>query len=132
MVTYSWQKINNKFDWNYYNVVAYFFLKENVKVPADIKKGITTKVVAEAHKPYPKGPCFILNLKELLESNSRAIDIYNYLEIASLRNGFDYKVRHTTTVPLALLEEYHLQYVDSHPLIEVENETIYLKYEEQR
>lgn len=109
------------------NVLEYFYLKQELKVPSHLKK--FRKVKYEAAKPYPKGPCFILNLDDLLEDNNDLNHIYTYLELASKRNVFDYLMRGVDYLPLALVPEYLLGLIETNPLLEVYNGNVYFKYE---
>lgn len=128
MIKFSWKKINDKLGWNPYNVLDYFCLKRGIASLNSVK--VSTKEVKDFAKlPYPSGTCFLRNIDELLESNEYPNDIYMYLELASKRNVFDYHMRGITYLPLPLVEEYHLEWVKRNPLLKIENNKVYFKYE---
>ena len=131
MIKFSWKKINDKFGWNPQNVLQYFFLKREMKVPTYINTRVPMIVKNYAKEPYPKGPCFIKNIDEVLEGANSPNDLYIYLELASKRNVFDYLVRGVLYLPIALVEEYHLGLIELNPLLKIEKDKIYFKYEKQ-
>ena len=132
MIKFSWKKINDKFGWNAYSVLEYFYLKQGLKIPPFLNRKIPRVVHLAADKPYIPGPCFLINPDALLLSNTSPNEIYMYLELASKRNIFDYKVRGTKHLPVVLTEEYHPQWVEISPIMKIENDNIYFKYEQEK
>ena len=131
MIQFSWKKINDKFGWNANSVLEYFFLKQEILPPCYLHRKIPRKVVEYAKLPYPKGACFVKNINDVLMFAKTPQDLYLYLELASKRNVFDYHVRGVLHLPLPLVEEYLIQWVELNPLLKIENEKVYYKYEEQ-
>jgi hypothetical protein len=132
MIEFSWKKINDKFDWNAQSVLEYFFLKQKLKVPSYLHRKIPQKVIKAVLKPYPKGPCFLINPNEVLLGASAPNDLYIYLELASMRNIFDYCIRGIRYLPLVLVPEYLKNWVLISPLLEVKDDKVYFKYEQEK
>ncbi len=130
MIKFSWKKVNDKLGWNPYNVLDYFFLKQGVVSKYSSKK-VPKEVQLLVKQPYPKGSCFIRNINEVLIEAERPNDLYMYLELASKRSIFDYHMRGALYLPLPLVEEYHLDWVKLNPLLKIENNKIYFKYEQE-
>jgi len=131
MIKFSWKKINDKLDWKAFDVMNYFFLKHNHKCPYSDWK-IKSKVKKEVEKPYPKGPCFLINSDPLFTNKHSLNDIYLYIELASKRNLFDYQMRGVKSLPLILVPEYLKGIIETNPLITVKNGNIYFKYEQEK
>jgi len=132
MTKFSWKKINNKFAWNAYSVLEYFFLKQEIFPPCYLHRKIPKNVKDAAMQPYIKGACFILNLNEVLNAATAPNELYMYLELASKRNIFDYHVRGMIHLPLALSEEYQLEWIKINPMLEIEKDKIIFKYEQEK
>lgn len=131
MITFSWKKINDKFRWNPQSVLEYFYLKQNLKVPPFLVRKIPEKVKLEAKKAYPSGSCFILNINKALLETTDPNYLYMYLELASQRNKFDYVIRGWKHLPLILVNDYLLNWVHLNPMLEIKNDNIYFKYEQE-
>ena len=132
MIKFSWKKINNKFGWNALTVLQYFYLKQKIpKSPILQLRRIPQIVKLEAEKEYPRGPCFIVNPNQVLLNASSPNDLYIYLELASKRNIFDYKMRGTTYLPMQFVPEYLMGLVETNPMLEVKDEKLYFKYEQR-
>ena len=54
-----------------------------------------------------------------------------YLELASKRNIFDYSIRGVKHLPVVLAEEYQLEWIEINPLLSIEKNNIYFKYEQE-
>lgn len=132
MISFSWKKINDKFDWNAYSVLEYFFLREEILPPCYLHREVPKKVVMAAAQPYTKGPCFIRNIKGVLNGATAPNDLYMYLELASKRNTFDYSVRGMLYLPLVLAEEHQIEWIKINPLLTIERNKIYFKYEQEK
>jgi len=132
MIKFSWKKINNKLDWNAYSVLEYFFLKEEIKLPSYLNRKIPEKVIRAVAQPYIPGTCFLLDLPTVLVEAKTPNDLYLYLELASKRNIFDYNIRKMTYLSLILVEEYQLDWVSINPLMTIENDKVYFKYEQEK
>ena len=132
MIRFSWKKINDRFDWNAYSVLQYFYIKQGIPIPSHLKHGRLKKVMLVVNLPYPKGDCYLLNPNDLLDSASNPNDIYLYLELASKRNVFDYQMRKVKHLPLVMAEEYQLQWIELNPLLTIQNENIYFKFEQEQ
>ena len=132
MVKYSWKKINDRFGWNAYNVLQYFYMKQGIPIPTYLRHGNKKIVHKYVTHPYPKGDCFLINPNDLLDSASNPNDIYLYLELASKRNVFDYQMRKVKHLPLVMAEEYQLQWIELNPLLTIQNENIYFKFEQEQ
>jgi hypothetical protein len=124
MIKFSWKKLNDKFDWNAYSVLEYFFLREEIFPPCYLHRKIPKKVKQAAAQPYEKGPCFIKNIKEVLNGAVCPNELYLYLELASKRSIFDYHMRGVLYLPIVLAEEYQLEWIEINPLLTVENSPI--------
>ena len=48
-----------------------------------------------------------------------------------MRNKFDYIIRGVKHLPLAMVPDYLLSWVEINPMLEVKNENIYFKYEQE-
>lgn len=118
MIKFSWKKINNKLNWNMREVNDYFY---------SIRHGY------EAF-PIPRGPCYILNLKDLFDEEEyiTKTEMYIYLELASKRNIFDYKIRGVRYLPAIFAEEYQLNEIQNSKLFELKNNNIHFKYEQEK
>ena len=131
MIKFSWKKINDNLDWNAQSVLEYFFLKRKIPIPKYLNRQIPKKVKEAAKSYYPKGSCFVKNIDEVLKGTETPNDLYMYLELASKRNVFDYHIRGILYLPVALVEEYQLQWVELNPLLKIENNKVHFIYEEQ-
>lgn len=132
MIKFSWEKINNKFDWSAFNVLEYFFLKEGVKYPSYLLRKIPEKVKEVAKLPYPSGDCYIIDIGTVLREASSPNELYRYIELASRRNMFDYHMRGVKHLPLALAEEHEISWIEINPMMKIENDNIYFKYEQEK
>jgi hypothetical protein len=130
MIKFSWKKINNKFGWNAQNVIQYFYCKRAIK-PQFYLGEKKYNVIREASKPWPEGDCYIINLDEVLRMAQDPTYLYYYLELASKRNLFDYKMRGVSYLPIQFVPEYLMGLVDINPMLEVKDEKIYFKYEQR-
>ena len=90
------------------------------------------KVKQEAKQEYFKGPCFLVNIDEALQNYSSPNDLYIYLELASKRNIFDYLTRGTLYLPTIMIPEYLNGLVETNPMLKVENDKLYFKYEQEK
>ena len=115
---FSWKKINNKLKWDPIEVVDYFM---------SIHYGYEAFAI-------PRGPCFILNLKNLFtdEDYYTTVELYLYLELASKRNIFDYKLRGVRYLPAAFAEQYQLNEIQNSKLFELKDNNIHFKYEQEK
>ena len=131
MIKFSWKRINNKFGWNAVKVLQYFYLIQ--KVDSIFLKIYRPEnlVKKEAEKGYYRGPCFILNIDKALKWASSSNDLYIYLELASKRNIFDYKARGIVYLPIALIPEYLMGLVETNPMLEIKEDKLYFKYEQE-
>jgi hypothetical protein len=132
MIKFSWKKINDKFDWNAPSVLEYFFLIRDLKVPAYLHRKIPKLVKQKAMEGLIAGPCFLINPDAALTGAVAPNDLYMYLELASKRNIFDYTIRKVKHLPLVLVEEYQLQWIEINPMMEIKNNNIYFKYEQEK
>jgi len=132
MIKFSWKKINDKLDWNALSVLEYFFLKQEISLPYYLTRKIPKGVWKCAYEPYPSGTCFIKNINEVLKGAEAPNELYMYLELASKRSVFDYRMRGILYLPLPLIEEYQLQWVELNPLLKIKENKIYFKYEENQ
>lgn len=132
MIKFSWKKINDKFGWNAYSVLEYFFLVRGIKIPPYLRQKVPKLVELESRKPATVGPCFILNLDGVLKGATNPNELYLYLELASKRNVFEYLVRGVKHLPLALVPEYQLEWVELNPMLKIENANVYFKYEQEK
>jgi hypothetical protein len=131
MIKFSWRKINNKFGWNAYCVLEYFFLNQNLPIPPYLCRKIPYKVKKAATGKYIRGPCFLINPNEVLLNAKEPNDLYMYIELASKRNIFDYYIRGIKHLPLILVPEYLIEWVKINPMLEIKNENVYFKYEQE-
>jgi hypothetical protein len=132
MIIFSWNKINNKFDWNANSVLEYFYLKRDLDVPSFLNRKISHKVLDEICKPYPEGACFIIHPDEVLKAAKDPHNLYSYIELASKRNIFDYNIRGIRHLPTVLAEDYQINWVEYNPLLEIKDNNIYFKYEQEK
>jgi len=131
MIKFSWKKINDKFDWNAYSVLEYFYLKQEIDIPSFLNRKIPEKVKRAAILPYDSGPCFLIHPNKALKSINTPNHLYIYLELASKRNIFDYSIRRARHLSLALVDEYMLELVKINPMLKIENGNVYFKYEQE-
>jgi len=113
------------------NVLKYFYLKQDVKVPTYLHGKIPELVKVEALKPYPAGPCYLLNVDKLLRESKSPNNTYNYIELASMRNIFDYSLRGINHLPKIMVPEYLQGLIEVNPLLEDREDNIYFKYEQE-
>jgi len=132
MIRFSWKKINDKLGWNANSVLEYFFLKQEILPPCYLTRKIPKSVIQFAKEPYPSGACYIKNIDEVLKGAETPNDLYMYLELASKRGVFDYHVRGVLHLPVPLVEEYQIQWVELNPLLKIENNKVFFKYEDRR
>ena len=130
MIKFSWKKINNRFGWNAQQVLQYFYCKRGIKSQFYLGEK-KYNVIREASKPWPEGDCYIINLDEVLRMAQDPNYLYYYLELASKRNLFDYKLRGINYLPIQFVPEYLMGLVDTNPMLEVRDEKIYFKYEQR-
>lgn len=130
MIKFSWEKINNKLSWNAHDVLSYFYKKEGFKSPAN--RNNAKKVEAMVKLPYPKGPCFLKNPEPLFKEQHDPNHVYIYLELASKRNLFDYSMRGSLFLPIELIPEYLMGLIEHNPLLKIENDKLYFKYEQEK
>ena len=130
MIKFSWRKINNKFGWNAPRVIEYFYAKRAIKSQFYIGAKHHS-VLSEASKPWPKGDCYIINIDEVLRMAQDPTYLYYYLELASKRSLFDYKMRGITYLPIQFVPEYLMGLVETNPMLEVKDDKIYFKYEQR-
>ena len=128
MIKFSWEAVNNKFGWNAGKVLQYFYLKSRIKPPSYCGK-LTKEVKLAANLPYPCGACYIRNIDTALENIKDPNNLYIYLELASKRSLFDYKIRGNKHLPLPLVPEYLMGLVETNPMLEVKDGNVYFKYE---
>ena len=81
--------------------------------------------------PYIKGPCYLINIDAALQNAVDGLNLYNYIELASKRNVFDYHIRGILYLPTVLAEEYHLSMAEVNPMLEIIDDKIYFKYEQE-
>jgi hypothetical protein len=132
MTKFSWKKINDIFGWNAFSVLEYFFLKQGIPVPPYLNRKIPKIVKGAADCPYIIGSCFLINLDDVLRAAEAPNELYMYIELASKRNVFDYHVRGMRHLPLALVEEYQIEWIEINPLMKIENNNIYFLYEQEK
>lgn len=131
MINFSWKKVNDNLAWNPFAVLEYFYLKSNIEIPTFLKRKVPEIVKRAVKLPYPSGPCYILNIHEALENTTDPNHLYVYLELASKRNKFDYAIRGVKYLPCIMVEDYLLEWVERNPMLKVENNNIYFKYEQE-
>ena len=131
MIKFSWKKINDKFGWNAYSVLEYFFLKQGLKIPPYLTRKVPQNVWKYALLPYEQGPCFLINPNIVLERATAPNELYLYFELASKRNYLDYVVRGVKHLPLPLVPQYQMDWVKINPLLIINNGNIYFKYEQE-
>ena len=130
MIKFSWKKINDKLDWQAFNVLEYFFLKRRIAIPAYLRPTTPQNVVKESILPFPKGECFILNIDEVLRNANDPNNLYQYLELACKRSMFDYKIRGIKYLPLVYVDEHREVWIEANPLLEIVDDRVYFKYEQ--
>jgi hypothetical protein len=89
------------------------------------------EVINSTVEPWPRGDCYLINLDEALRMAQDPNYLYYYLELASKRNLFDYKVRGVDYLPIQFVPEYLMGLVDMNPMLEVKDEKLYFKYEQR-
>lgn len=130
-IRFSWKKVNDLFNWNATNVLEYFFLKQEILPPCYLSKKTPKIVRLAAQEPYIPGPCFILNIDEVLKGANAPNDLYMYLELASKRNIFDYLIRGVKYLPLIMVEEYQKEWIEINPLMTIDKDKVFFKYEQE-
>jgi hypothetical protein len=131
MIKFSWNKINNNFDWMALDVLRYFYLMSGADLSLSPGRGISAKIKMEVSKPYPSGPCYLIHPRKLFTAQHEHWRVYNYLELASKRSLFDYQLRGVKHLPLALVPEYMKGLLETNPLLEVKDGNVYFKYEQE-
>lgn len=132
MIRYNWQKIRRLCDYDNNKILQYFFLKRGFDIPLHL--GIITRTLrTKAKLPIPKGNSFLINLDGFLEGAefNLTTDMINYLNLASMRSLFDYKIRGITYLPLAFVETGELDIAKNNPMLNIIDDNIFFYYEEQ-
>ena len=132
MIKFSWEKINNKLDWNAFSVLEYFHLIRGIRIPTYLNRKVPKAVSWAAARPLEPGPCFLVDIDTALREAQAPMQLYTYLELASKRNVFDYKVRGITYLPQALVEEYQLVWIERNPMMKIKDKNIYFRYEQEK
>jgi len=133
MIKFSWKTINDKLNWNMVAVVSYFYLVRGLK-PQNMLVPLAAKNYSKL--PIPAGDCYIINIDEFLKkeaARSSTYDIYLYLELASKRSLFDYKMRGIKWLPEEVVVEHNIadEVRESTLLwLDINTRTIHFKYEE--
>lgn len=133
MIIYNWKTINKQCNWDKKLVLTYFFAKSFIPAPEHLSKKIPRNLFHIVERPFPKGSSYLINLDALL-LNSQLYsleEIYLYLDLASRRNVFDYKMRGEKTLSTAFLTEIELEQIKRCSLIKLKNDTIYFIYEQE-
>lgn len=131
MIRFSWKKINDKFDWNAFSVLEYFFLIHNLEVPNYLNRKVPEIVKRAALCPLTEGPCFIINSDVVLKEAKSPNDLYMYLELASKRSVFDYLIRGIKYLPLIFAEEHKIPWIKISPMMKIDKDKIFFKYEQE-
>ena len=115
------------------NVLTYFYEKHKIKSPIHLMWETPYIVKLEAAKPYPPGDNFLINIKEALQNASSGEDLYEYLELASKRNIFDYRMRKMDFLQSYMVPEYMLERARRNPMLEfkADENIIVFKYEQE-
>ena len=125
MIKYNWIKLNNAFSWKPEQVLKYFYVLSNVPCPYQQVRQGEKRVIKELHE-YARNYSFIHGSKQLLTNHAAISEIYEYIQVASIRSYFDYKMRNIDWV-------YRWQAPRSinihNPLFRIENDKVYLKYD---
>ena len=129
MIKYNWQRLNNYFKWSAPEVLKYFYYVSGLTTPAHVgrlqkkDKEIITQLYGASDNFS-----FLLNPRPLLLKHSNVTDMYTYIQIASLRNLFDYKIRNVDWVyQWQLPKGINLD----NSLLIVRKDRIYLKYDSE-
>ena len=130
MIKFSWKKINNRFGWNAQRVIQYFYAKRGIKPQFYLPKP-ENNVIKEANKPWPTGYCYLVNVDEVLRRAQDPNYLYYYLELASKRDLFDYKMRAVVYLRIQFVPEYLMGLVETNPMLEVKDDKLYFKYEQR-
>jgi hypothetical protein len=77
--------------------------------------------------PLPFGDSFLLNINPVLlnEEGASIENIYEYIELASLRPYFDYKIRNITSLSILVIDN---ELIDN-TLLSVKDGKVFFKYE---
>jgi len=125
MIKYDWERLNNYYRWEESQVLKYFYFRAHINMPTFLGKNLTKKEVRCVTR-FNTGFSFLINPIPLLLDNSSVTDMYEYIQIASLRSLFDYKIRGVDWVyEWQLPKEINL----NNPLITMKQGRIYLKYD---
>lgn len=125
MIKFNWKRLNNFFSWEKRQVLKYFYYLADIPYygnrinASDIEK-------IKRLQTYKDNYSLLIGYDRLLTENSDIDKIYNYIEISSCRNYFDFSVRKIDWI-------YRWQIPKSikldNPLIRVVNDKVYLKYD---
>jgi hypothetical protein len=129
MIKFNWQYIKNMCGFDPINILQYLCFKENLWLPSYLPKNYPHHIYQVSKTPYPIGDSYILNIKPILMNQKGFFvsDIYNYIQLASCRSYFDYKVKNITTLPVVIAKANSMDL--NNPLIKVIDENIHFKYE---
>lgn len=87
-----------------------------------LKYGLKRKLV---------GNSFLLNAKEILnDKNTDILYIYQYILLAARRDYYLYKLYGVRTLPLSYYPDIDKSTIVHNPLLKIQNNEIYFKYEE--
>ena len=116
MIKYDWEKINNYCRYDVQKVLQCFKRISGLLGPC-----LSTEF---------NGDSFLLNPRPLFTTAGLVQqDVYDYIEVASLRNYFDYKMRGDKNAYVWQIPKYIL--LNHNPLINIEKEMVILKYEQK-
>lgn len=124
MINYDWQKLNNYYKWNSTEVLKYFYFRTHMYPPAHL--GTLSKKEIRDITEFNKGKSFLIKPEPLLLQHSSVTDMYEYIQIASLRNLFDYRLR---GIDWVYIWQIPPSVSLNNPLITIADEKIYLKYD---
>lgn len=109
MIEFSWEKLNSNNSYNMNKVISSILLDEEL----------------------PIGHSFIINLSRAVKNIEEHNLLYDYIYFCAVRSIFDYKFRGITYIPTYKVSKEELARVELNPHIEVINDNIYLKYEQE-
>jgi hypothetical protein len=128
MVKYNWEKVLSIVDFNEIKVLQFFCIATLKYMPRYLEKNLSINLYKRAKdRGLPKGNSYIINIEPLLVNNSNysTQEIFNYIELASMRSLFEYNLKGIRTLPVMFGKGKE----KLNRLITVHNEQIYFKYE---
>lgn len=101
------------------------------KAVSILKDYYNNRILKYGLKRKLAGSSFLLNAKDILnDKNTDILYIYQYLLLAARRDYSFYKLYGERGLPLSYYPDIDRSLISHNPLLKIQNDTLYFKYEE--